>query len=100
MPPRRRPSNTEPLLRGVLFTLRRRCGKPSCHCAEGDPHETPALAYPAGGKTKTLTLAEAEVSQVQAALAAYATAKAELDARAEAELASLRARRAGARRAR
>jgi len=88
MSPRRRPSSTEALLRGVLFTLRRRCGKANCHCAEGDPHETPALAYPAGGKTKTLTLTEADVTQVEAALARYAAAKAELDARAEAELGS------------
>jgi len=96
--PRRR--STGPLLRGVLFTLRRRCGKPTCHCAQGEPHETPALAYPAGGKTKSLTLAQADVAGVQAALDRYAAAKAELDAAAEAELVALAARRTGGRPAR
>lgn len=97
MPVHRRAVPAEPLLRGTLFTLRRRCGKTSCHCAQGDPHETPALAYPAGGRTKTLTLTEADVAEVEAALARYAAAKAELDDRAEAELVALRARRTRAR---
>ena len=94
-----RPGSEElPLLRGVLFTLRRRCGKVSCRCATGDPHETPALAYPQGGRTRTLTLSESDVDGVAAALARYAAAKQRLDARADAEVAALRARRTGRRR--
>lgn len=89
-----RPGREElPLLRGALFTLRRRCGKPNCRCATGELHETPALAYPEGGRTRTLTLSLSDVEAVTAALARYAAAKAELDARADAELASLRTRR-------
>jgi hypothetical protein len=94
-PPAVVPRPPEPLLRGALFTLRRRCDKATCHCAQGDPHESPALAYPAAGRTKTLTLTESDVPEVAAALAGYAAAKAELDARAEAQLVELRARRAG-----
>ncbi len=97
MSTRRHPSPAEPLLRGALFTLRRRCGKATCHCAQGDPHESPALAYPAAGRTKTLTLTQADVPEVAAALARYAKAKAQLDAAAEAQLVALRARRAGGR---
>jgi len=33
MSTRRHPGPAEPLLRGALFTLRRRCGKATCHCA-------------------------------------------------------------------
>jgi len=80
-----------------LFTLRRRCGKATCHCAQGDPHESPALAYPDAGRTKTLTLTEADVPEVAAALARYAKAKAQLDAAAEAQLVALRAHRASGR---
>jgi hypothetical protein len=36
------------MVRGALFTLRRRCGKPTCHCATEGGHESPALAYPEG----------------------------------------------------
>lgn len=89
---------TEPaLLRGVLFTLRRKCGKPSCRCASGEVHESPALAYPSGGRTKTMTLAEQDVAQVSVALERYRVARQELDSAADAEVAALRAQLAGRR---
>jgi len=89
--PARRPSTENQMLRGSLFTLRRRCGKPTCRCATGDPHETPALAYPEAGKTKTLTLTGIDLDQIRAALARYNQAKAELDRAADAGIAALRA---------
>lgn len=89
---------TEPaLLRGVLFTLRRKCGKPSCRCASGEVHESPALAYPFDGRTKTMTLAEQDVARVSAALERYRVARQELDSTADAEIAALRAQIAGRR---
>src|SRR5450759_1360798 len=72
------------VLRGSLFTLRRRCGTPTCRCADGEGHASPALAYPAGGRTKTLTLTLQEAVEVAAALARYAQAKADLDEQAAA----------------
>ncbi|MGH3501364.1 MAG: DUF6788 family protein [Nocardioidaceae bacterium] len=86
-----------PLLRGTLFTLRRKCGKAGCRCATGDAHESPALAYPAGGRTKTMTLAADDVEQVVAALARYRAAREELDGAADAEIANLAARAAARR---
>lgn len=87
-----RPGESElPLLRGVLFTLRRKCGKPNCRCATGDAHESPALAYRSEGRTKTMTLTEADVPRVQGALDRYREARERLDAAAESELASLQA---------
>lgn len=85
------------MVRGALFTLRRKCGKANCHCASGEPHETPALAYPEGGKTKTLTLTGAEVGEVRAALRRYTTARAKLDKAADASVAALRRRKEAAR---
>jgi hypothetical protein len=83
------------VLRGSLTTFRRRCGKPTCRCATGAPHESPALTFTEGGRTKTITLTPAEVRQVEAALARYEAARAELDAQAQAGLARLRSRRRG-----
>jgi hypothetical protein len=80
------------LLRGSLTTFRRRCGKPSCRCADGDPHESPALTFTEGGRSRTVTLSAGEVA---AALERYARARAELEADADAGIAALRARRAG-----
>lgn len=88
------------MVRGSLFTLRRRCGKPSCHCANESGHESPALAYPEGGRTKTMTLAASDVEEVRGALERYNAARSELDAGADAGVASLRTRLAERRRAR
>lgn len=82
------------VLRGKLTTYRRRCGKPSCRCATGDRHESPALLFSEDGRTKTLTLTPAEATEVAAALQRYAAAQAELDGAADAALAALRSRRA------
>lgn len=91
MTPRRREraEPEPPLMRGKLFTLRRRCGTATCRCVSGDAHESPALAYPEAGRTKTLTLTEDETAEVAAALERYAVAKAALDSRAAAGLAGL-----------
>lgn len=32
----KQPERIPQMLRGSLVTLRRRCGKPSCRCAEGE----------------------------------------------------------------
>jgi hypothetical protein len=88
------------MVRGALFTLRRRCGKPTCHCATEGGHESPALAYPEGGRTKTMTLSADDVEEVRAALERYNAARAELDASADAGVAALRARLAQRRRSR
>ncbi|HVM15425.1 MAG TPA: DUF6788 family protein [Egibacteraceae bacterium] len=85
------------VLPGTLTTFRRRCGKATCRCASGDPHESPALVFTEAGRTKTVTLAEEEVAEVAAAVAAYQDAKAELDAAAAAGIARLRAVRAARR---
>jgi hypothetical protein len=84
------------VLRGTLTTFRRRCGKAACRCATGQPHESPALTFTEGGRTKTITLTAAEVREVEAALTRYQAARAELEAEAEAGLARLRSRRRGA----
>jgi len=94
---RRRATEDTQILRGALFVLRRKCGKPSCRCAAGDPHETPALAYPVGGRTKTMTLTHADLSAVRAALERYESAKAALDASADAGITALQASIASAR---
>lgn len=85
------------VLRGRLTTFRRRCGKAGCRCASGEGHESPALTYTEGGRTKTLTLTAAEVAEVSAALARYESARADLDAAAKEGVAALRARRAARR---
>ena len=80
------------LVRGSLITLRRRCGRPNCRCAEGAPHETPALSYSLEGRTRTLTLRPEDVPMVRAALERYSAARQRLEDEALAGIEALRAR--------
>lgn len=78
------------MLRGSLVTLRRRCGKPSCRCADGEQlHEAPALSYSQDGRTRMLTLADADVPAATAALGRYRAARSELEGKANAGLVAL-----------
>lgn len=81
------------LLRGSLITLKRKCGKPSCHCATGEPHETPALSTSVDGVTKIITLRPEDIPQVRQALRRYQKAKTDLDRRARRGLTVLRRQR-------
>lgn len=46
----------EDALPGSLALSRRRCGKPSCHCAKGDGHPFWTLTFMAGGKKRVETI--------------------------------------------
>jgi hypothetical protein len=85
------------VLPGTVTTFRRRCGKVTCRCASGEPHESPALVFTRAGRTKTITLAAAEVAEVTAAVARYQEAKADLERVADAGVVELGARRAARR---
>lgn len=70
------------LLRGSLITLRRKCGKPTCSCADGEMHATPALSYSVKGRTRILTLRSSDVPAIKRALVKYRTAAAKLEKKA------------------
>ena len=42
------------LLKGSVYELKTRCGKPSCHCAsrQGPPHSTTVLSWSEAGRTQ------------------------------------------------
>jgi len=78
------------MLRGSLINLTRKCGKPNCACAQGEPHSTPALSYSQTGKTKIITLRQEDIAPVKAALVRQLRQTAALDKQALAGLAQLR----------
>lgn len=80
------------LLRGSLVTLRRKCGKASCRCADGEQlHTNPALSYSDGGRTRIVALREADLATVSAALGRYQARRERLTADADAGVQMLRA---------
>jgi hypothetical protein len=61
----------EPLLPGSLYTLRRRCGKPNCHCAHGELHASTVLSYRGQGRPRNITPPSEELAAVQQLTDAY-----------------------------
>ena len=80
------------VLRGSLYTLRRKCGRPACRCTRGELHETPALSYSLRGSTQLLTLRSQDVPQVKAALKRYRKARRGLNREALSGIRALRQR--------
>jgi hypothetical protein len=79
------------VLRGTLITMRRKCGKPTCRCAQGQLHEGPALSVSLSGRSITVALRPADVPAVEAALARYRVGRAKLEEQATAGVETLRA---------
>lgn len=80
------------------MTHRRRCGKPSCRCADGEQlHESIVLSYSEDGRTRFLMLPVEEIAAVKAAASRYRSEKHKLERRADAGLAALAARLAAKR---
>jgi hypothetical protein len=46
-----------PLRRGSFVTLHRKCGKPSCHCAQGEGHPADYLSTRQDGRTRLIYIA-------------------------------------------
>jgi hypothetical protein len=79
------------LVRGSLVTLRRKCGKAACRCADGEQlHENPALSFSEGGRTRIVALRPDDVPAVESALARYQAARERLEADATAGIDALR----------
>lgn len=55
----------EPLVKGTVYPLRRRCGKPSCRCAHGKLHESLVLTASVEGRTKLQSLPEEKVERIR-----------------------------------
>lgn len=53
-----------PLRRGSFVTLHRKCGKPNCHCAEGDGHSADYLSTRQDGRTRLIYIARSARDEV------------------------------------
>jgi hypothetical protein len=55
----------EPLLSGSLYTLRRKCGKPNCHCSRGELHESTVLSYRGQGRPRNISPPPGQVDSLR-----------------------------------
>lgn len=53
------------MVRGYVYHSQRRCGKPSCRCARGEPHEAWVIATKVNGKQTTRSLSSDRRKRVQ-----------------------------------
>ncbi len=54
-----------PLVRGTVYTLRRKCSKPACRCAQGERHAAVVLTANIKGKTRLWTIARDRVKELR-----------------------------------
>lgn len=94
----------EPIIRGSVYTRRRRCGKLRCRCLRGHPHQDRVLAVRRAGRVSVRGLdpaADAAIEEGVAAWHGFRRQRGELAAacrgllRAVDRLATLRLARAG-----
>lgn len=59
------------LLPGGVYALKRRCGKPTCHCTRGELHETPMLSYRGQGRPQNITPQPGQLPEFEKLTTAY-----------------------------
>lgn len=57
---------TEQMIRGSFGTAYRKCGKPSCWCAEGAGHPVTRMTWTEQARSRTKTIPAEEVAWVEA----------------------------------
>jgi hypothetical protein len=70
----------EPLVKGSVYELKRKCGKPSCRCRQGHLHGTMVMVASEGGRKKLRTLAKGSLVEIKIKTSRYKRVRA---ARAE-----------------
>jgi hypothetical protein len=60
-----------PVLAATLTQVRKRCGQPSCHCYQGEPHLAWHLTYKDKGKTRTVYVPHDLLDQVRSWIAEH-----------------------------
>ena len=53
-----------PMVRGTVYPLRRRCGKPNCRCARGKLHETTVLSASISGRSRLRAIPADQVEKM------------------------------------
>lgn len=60
-----------PLVKGTVYTLRRKCSKPSCRCATGQRHESTVLTARINGKMRLWQVPEERLEELRDRTEAY-----------------------------
>lgn len=61
----------DPLIKGTLYTLRRKCSKASCRCMRGELHASLVLTASIKAKTRLWTIAPERIREIRRSSQAY-----------------------------
>ena len=60
-----------PVIKGTVYELKRKCGKPGCKCAQGELHTRMVVSASEKGKTKLQVIPHRSLVEVQAKVRRY-----------------------------
>jgi len=55
----------QPMIKGTVYEQRRKCGKPTCYCATGEPHASMILSRSEQGRTRLFTIPSGQLKDLQ-----------------------------------
>lgn len=55
----------KPFIKGALYELKTKCGKPNCHCFKGEPHQVMVLSWSEGGRKHLRVVRKEEMARVK-----------------------------------
>ena len=58
-------NDRRPMIKGTVYEQRRKCGKPTCYCADGEPHSSMMLSRSNQGRTKLMTIPSGHLKDFQ-----------------------------------
>jgi hypothetical protein len=61
----------KPVVRGSVYELKRKCGKPGCKCARGELHPRMVLSASEGGRTKIRAIPRGMLANVKIRVRRY-----------------------------
>jgi hypothetical protein len=60
-----------PVIKGTVYELKRKCGKPGCKCAQGELHACMVVSASEGGKTRLQVIPDGFLVEVQGKVRRY-----------------------------
>jgi len=61
----------KPVVRGSVYELKRKCGKPGCKCAKGELHPSMVLSVSEGGRTKIRAIPRGMLTDIKVRVRRY-----------------------------
>src|SRR4030066_1600805 len=60
-----------PVIKGTVYELKRRCGKPGCKCAQGELHTRMVVSASERGKTRLQVIPRGSLVEIQTKVRRY-----------------------------